>query len=69
MGNNYSETILPLRVLIQANILEPVRPAIFFKKKSFAVGEPTRDTTFTLGRFRTVEVGYVLVAYITKPEM
>ena len=60
---------LPLPFLIHANILEPVRPAIFFEKESFAVGEPTRDTTFTLGRLRAVEVGYVLIAYITKPEM
>ena len=60
---------LPLPFLIHANILEPVRPAIFFEKESFAVGEPTRDTTFTLGRLGAVEVGYVLIAYITKPEM
>ena len=48
MGNNPSKATLPHRILIHANILEPIRPAIFFEKESFAVGEPARDTTFTL---------------------
>lgn len=58
-----------LGVSIHAHVLEPVRPAVFLEQESFAIGETARDTPFTLGRFRAVEVGYVLVSYITEPEI
>lgn len=57
-----------LQKSIHTHVFKPIRPAIFLEQKSFAIGETARHTSFTLGRFRAVEVGYMLVSYITEPE-
>lgn len=70
IGNGlFEDPYCRLRISVHAHILEPIRPAIFLEEESFAIGETARDTSFTLGRLRAIEVGYVLVSYITKPEM
>lgn len=62
-------TFCRIWVSLHAHVFEPIWPAVFLEKKSLAVGKTARDATLTLGRFRAIEIGYMLVSYITEPEM
>jgi hypothetical protein len=50
-----------------ANIFEPVRPAIFLVKESFAVSEAARHAALALGRVGAVEEWNMLVSDISEP--
>lgn len=52
---------------VHADVLEPVRPAIFPVQPRLALGEATGDTALTLGRVRAVEEWNMLVANVTEP--
>ena len=53
--------------LSRAHKLEPIRPAIFLKEPLLPVREATLDTASALWGVGAVEVGDVLIAYVSEP--
>ena len=52
---------------VPTHILKPIRSTILLKQEPLSIRKPPRNAPFTFWGLRTVEVGYVLVSYISEP--
>ncbi len=55
--------------LSHAHVFEPIRSAILFHQPRFAIGKSSSHTTFAFWRVRAVEIGNVLIANISEPDL